>query len=246
MLLTYESIAKRIDHALLTPTMTEREMLHGCQLAAAYEVASVCIKPHAVEMAVRALAQSSVKIGTVIGFPHGGQTTRNKVAETCEALANGATEIDMVVNVGEVIGGNWSYVENEIRQVAGEVRSGRSILKVILETCYLDDQQKIRTCEICGQLPVDYVKTSTGFGTAGATSADLILMKRHTPKEIKLKASGGIRNLKTALEFTEIGAERLGLSRTAEILDELCVQLGLPARSVSRGTKSSKQIDENY
>ena len=236
MEITYESIAKRIDHALLSPTMTAEEMVQGCQLAALYEVATVCIKPHAVGLAVRTLAGSTVKVGTVVGFPLGGQTIASKVFETAEAIESGASEVDMVVNIGEVRSGNWVHIEAEIRQITEEARKRRATLKVIFETCYLSDEQKIRLCEICSKIQVDYVKTSTGFGTGGATAADLILMRRHTPSNIKLKASGGIKDLETAIEFCELGAERLGLSRTSEILGELEQRLNLPGRNVSRET----------
>lgn len=240
MNLTYEAIAGRIDHALLSPTMTGREMREGCRMADAYQVASVCIKPFAVALAAEVLANSTVKVGTVVGFPHGGQTRSNKVAEAKQAIEEGAAEIDMVVNIGQILGGDWAYVEDEIREVATEVRRHHGLLKVILETCYLDDPQKIRACEICGRIAVDYVKTSTGFGSAGANPSDLILMRKHSPESVKVKASGGIRNLETAIKFAELGAERLGLSRTAEILDDLRLRLGQPRVDVSRGTISSK------
>ncbi len=239
MNLTYEAIARRIDHALLLPTMTPAETLAGCLLAARYEVASVCVKPHAVRLAVEALQGSVVQVGTVVGFPHGGQSTANKVAEAREAIQLGATEIDMVVNLGEVLGGGWRTVEDELRQVTQAVKEHQRMIKVIFETCYLTDQQKIYLCEICGTVGVDYVKTSTGFGTGGATRADLVLMKKHSSTQVKLKASGGIRNLQTAIEFVELGAERLGVSRTTEILDELYQQLNLPNRVVSRETSTS-------
>ncbi len=240
MEITYESIAQRIDHALLSPTMTAAEMVQGCQLAALHEVATVCIKPHAVKLAFRALADSSVKVGTVVGFPLGGQTIASKVFETAEAIESGASEVDMVVNIGEVRSGNWTHIEAEIRQVSAEVRKRQAILKVIFETCYLSDEQKIRLCEICSKAQVDYVKTSTGFGTGGATASDLILMRRHTEPSVKLKASGGIKDLSTAIEFCELGAERLGLSRTSEILGELEQKLNLPQRNVPRETFSKE------
>jgi len=239
MNLTYEAIARRIDHALLLPTMTPAETLAGCQMAARYGVASVCVKPHAVRLAVDALQGSVVQVGTVVGFPHGGQSTANKVAEAREAIHLGATEIDMVVNIGEVLGGGWPTVEDELLQVTQVVKEHQRLIKVIFETCYLTDEQKIHLCEICRKVGVDYVKTSTGFGTGGATRMDLVLMKKHSSPQVKLKASGGIRDLQTAIEFVELGAERLGVSRTAEILDELRQRLKLPSRIVSRETLTS-------
>ena len=245
MELTYESIAGRIDHALLLPTMNEAEMLDGCRLAARYEVASVCIKPFAVATAVEALGGSKVKVGTVIGFPHGGQATSVKVAETREALARGAVEIDMVVNIGLVLGGGWDAVATEIRAIHQATRSASGLLKVIFETCYLDERQKIRLCEVCSEIGVEYVKTSTGFGTGGATEADIELMRRICPPEVKVKASGGIRDLDTAIRLSELGAERLGLSGTAPILDALCDRLGLARQDVSRGTTRAEAAS-NY
>ena len=245
MNLTYELIAGRIDHALLLPTMTNTEMLAGCRMAAAYEVASVCIKPTAVRLAVQALRGTVVQVGTVVGFPHGGQTTRTKLAETREALEAGASEIDMVANIGHILGGDWQSVEDEMVQITRLTRDYRGLIKVIFETCYLDADQKIQLCEICGRAGVDYVKTSTGFGTGGATKEDLILMRRHSPSQVKLKASGGIRDLATAIEFVQLGSERLGLSRTAEILEELCVRLGQNPKHVSRETSAESSRGEN-
>lgn len=236
MNLTYEAIAGRIDHALLAPTMTEAEMIAGCRLAARYEVATVCIKPFAVPLAVAELRGSSVGVGTVIGFPHGATTRRNKVDETIEAIEAGAAEVDMVVNVGAVLSGRWDLVEAEIGDVTRAAHDRRALVKVIFETCYLADPQKVELCQVCGRLGVDYVKTSTGFGTDGATASDVALMRQASPPAVKVKASGNIKDLAAAIAFSELGAERLGLSRTAAVLDELCDRLGQPRRDVPRGT----------
>ena len=246
MTLTYDLIAQKIDHALLLPTLTEAEMVAGCELARRYDVASVCIKPYAIPLAVKALAGSDVKVGTVIGFPHGGQSTPIKVAETIEAIDRGAVEIDMVINIGAVLSGNWSLIGDEIDRIAAATHDRGALIKVIFETCYLTDDQKIHLCAICGQAGVDYVKTSTGFGTGGATPSDLVLMKSHVPTTVKLKASGGIKTLDDAIEFVNLGSERLGLSRTTEILDELCVRLDLPTRNVSRETLRTGPGSDNY
>lgn len=246
MTLTYEAIAGRIDHALLAPTMTEAEMVAGCRLAARYEVATVCIKPYAVPLAVAQLRGMSVGVGTVIGFPHGSNTLRSKVEETIEAIEAGATEVDMVVNIGAALSGRWDLIEAEIDAVNRAAHDRQALLKVIFETCYLNDSQKVELCEICGRVGVDYVKTSTGFGTNGATAADLVLMRRESPPSVKVKASGNIKNLAAAIEFSGLGAERLGLSRTAEVLDELCERLSLPKRTVSRETKGSASGPSNY
>ena len=241
MNLTYESIAKRVDHSLLGPTLTESEMEAGCRLAAAYDVASVCIKPHAVPLAASVLAGSGVHVGTTIGFPHGGHTTAAKVFESRRAIEDGATELDMVINIGQAIASRWDVVRDDITEVVEVAHHGGAIVKVIFENCYLDDDQKARLCVLCGEVGADYVKTSTGYGTGGATRDDLILMRLSSPPQVKVKAAGGIRDLATAIAYVELGCERLGLSKTSEILDALCDRIGQPRRAngpkdVSRGT----------
>ncbi len=217
---TYESIAKKIDHSLLGPTLTRAELEEGCRLAARYGVASVCIKPHAVALAREMLRDSGVAVGTTVGFPHGGHDTAVKVFEAGRAMEDGATELDMVVNIGAVLGGDWAFVREDIAAVTRAAHSRDAILKVIFENCYLNDGQKTRLCEISGELGVDYVKTSTGYGTGGATHADLILMRKHSPPHVKLKAAGGIRDLDATLAVVELGCDRIGASKTSEILDE--------------------------
>ncbi len=218
---TYEDIAKRIDHSLLGPTLTEAELAAGCDLAARYNVASVCIKPFAVKLAASILAGTSVAVGTTIGFPHGGHATAVKVFESERAMDDGATELDMVINIGQAIGGNWDAVGADIAAVTRAAHARGAIVKVIFENCYLTDDQKIRLCEICGAAGSDYVKTSTGYGSGGATLDDLILMKKHAPPPMKLKAAGGIRTLDAIIAVAELGCHRIGASKTAEILDEL-------------------------
>ena len=237
MLLSYETIASRIDHALLLPTMTPAEVEVGCRLADAYGVATVCVKPADIRLAAKCLRGNSVGVGTVIGFPHGGQATSVKVFESRAALDDGATELDMVVNIGQVREGMWDEVRDEIAAVVSVAREREALVKAIFENCYLDDDQKARLCTTCAEAGADYVKTSTGFGSGGATEADLILMRRATPAEVKLKAAGGMRDLDTAIRFVEIGCDRLGTSKTAEILDALTDRLGLARRGdVSRET----------
>jgi deoxyribose-phosphate aldolase len=223
---TYESIAKKIDHSLLGPTLTRAELEEGCRLAARYGVASVCIKPHAVALAREMLRDSGVAVGTTVGFPHGGHDTAVKVFEAGRAMEDGATELDMVVNIGAVLGGDWAFVREDIAAVTRAAHSGDAILKVIFENCYLNDGQKTRLCEISGELGVDYVKTSTGYGTGGATHADLILMRKHSPPHVKLKAAGGIRDLDATLAVVELGCDRIGASKSSEILDEWAKRLG--------------------
>jgi len=228
---TYAELAGMIDHALLHPTMTDAGMRAGCELARKYAVASVCIKPCAVQLAVEALRGSSVAVGTVIGFPHGSNTTAIKRRETAEACRDGATEIDVVINVGKALGGDWAYVENELREITGEAHGHGALLKVIFETDFLaDDALKIRLCEICEQAGADFVKTSTGFGfvpqpdghfhTVGATPHDLALMRANTSPKVQVKASGGIRTLDGLLTVRDLGATRCGTSATAQIMDE--------------------------
>ena len=247
MILTYEAIAKRIDHSLLGPTMTEAELEDGCRLAADYGVASVCIKPFAVGLAKKLLASSGVQVGTTIGFPHGGHATAVKVFESRRAIEDGATELDMVINIGQAIGGQWDAVRDDIAAVTDVAHQSGAIVKVIFENCYLDDDQKARLCKICGEVNADYVKTSTGYGTGGATKADILLMRRSSPDHVKVKAAGGMRDLDSAIAFAELGCDRLGLSRTADILDALLERLGEPRQerrtsAVSRGTTSPANV----
>jgi deoxyribose-phosphate aldolase len=224
--LTYDAIAKRIDHSLLGPTLGHAELEDGCRLAARYGVASVCIKPYGVALAARILKGSGVDVGTTVGFPHGGHLTAVKVFEAEQAMADGATELDMVINIGQAMGGEWEAVAADIAAVTRACHDRGAIVKVIFENCYLNDDQKVRLCRICGEIGADYVKTSTGYGTGGATVDDLRLMRRSAPPHVKLKAAGGVRTLDAMIEAAELGCDRIGASRTAEILDELKARLG--------------------
>lgn len=224
--LTYDLIAKRIDHSLLGPTLTEKEIEDGCRIAAEYGVASVCVKPFAVALAARVLKGTGVEVGATIGFPHGGHATAVKVFEAERAMDDGATELDMVVNIGWVLGGQWDKVADDIRGVVDAAHKRGAIVKVIFENCYLNDEQKTRLCQICGEVGADYVKTSTGYGTGGATHEDLILMRKASPAQVKLKAAGGVRSLDQAIEVVKLDSDRFGASRTVEILDELKKRLG--------------------
>jgi deoxyribose-phosphate aldolase len=238
MLLTYDAIAKRIDHSLLGPTLTAAELEAGCRLAAEYGVASVCIKPYAVSLAKGILDGTGVAVGTTIGFPHGGHATAIKVFESRRAIDDGATELDMVINIGQALGGEWQAVRDDIAAVNDTAHAGGAILKVIFENCYLQDEHKIKLCQICGEVKADFVKTSTGYGTGGATHADLILMRKHSPPHVRVKAAGGVRDLDGAIEVVDLGCDRIGASRTAEILDALKARLaGRPEVSaISRET----------
>ena len=230
---TYSDVAKMIDHSLLNPTLTAKDLQTGCWLARAYDVASVCIMPFALKRCAELLAGSTVKASTTIGFPHGGHTTSIKLAETMRALEDGGEELDMVVNISQVLSGNWDYVRADIRAVTEATHAAGQKVKVIFENCYLDDAQKIRLCEICGDLGVDWVKTSTGYGTGGATMEDLALMRKHAPANVQVKAAGGIRDLDTLLAMRELGVTRCGTSRTPEILDEANRRLGRPAMQMT-------------
>lgn len=225
---TYEQIAAMIDHSLLSPTLTVAELESGCRLAGDYQVASVCILPYYLSRCAELLAGSGVKASTTIGFPHGGHTTTVKLAETRQALADGGQELDMVVNISQVLSGNWDYVRQDIRAVVDETHAAGQKVKVIFENCYLNNEQKIRLCEICSELNADWAKTSTGYGSGGATMEDLTLMRKHAAPHVQVKAAGGVRDLDALLRVRELGVTRCGASRTKEMLDECRRRLSLP------------------
>lgn len=242
---TEREIAKMIDHSLLHPTMDDEALREGCELAVKYNVASVCIKPYAVKMAAELLKGSDVMVGTVIGFPHGNSTTRIKALETEQAIADGAVEIDMVVNIGKVLGEDWVYVEEEIRAVNEACVQNGAILKVIFENDFLpEDKYKIRLCEICSRIGVAFVKTSTGYGFVkqpdgsytykGATEHDLKLMRQHAAPGVEVKAAGGVRTLEDTLRVRSLGVSRIGATATEAIL--LAV----------RGQKPDKETPAGY
>jgi deoxyribose-phosphate aldolase len=217
---TFRDIAKMIDHSLLTPTLTADELEQGIQIALTYDVASVCILPYYLRRCSQLLKGSNVRTSTTIGFPHGGHTTAIKVAEGKQALDDGGEELDFVVNISQVLSNNWDYVRADIKAVIDLTHNRNQKVKVIFENCYLNDAQKIQLCEICGELNADWVKTSTGYGTGGATMQDVKLMRKHSPPHVQVKAAGGIRDLDTLLAFRALGVSRMGCSRTAEILEE--------------------------
>jgi len=225
---TYRDVAKMIDHSLLNPALRAEELEEGIRIALAYDVASVCIVPYYLKRCAAALGGSDVKASTTIGFPHGGHTTAIKAAEARQALADGGQELDMVVNISAVLGGDWDYVRRDIAAVLEPTHAAGQKIKVIFENAYLNDAQKIRLCEICGELRADWVKTSTGYAPSGATIADLKLMRAHAPAHVQVKAAGGVRDLDKLLEVRAIGATRCGATRTREMLDEARRRLGLP------------------
>lgn len=226
---TYEQIAKMIDHSLLNPTLTTAELEAGIQVAIAYDVASVCIMPYYLKRCADLLraAGGSVKASTTIGFPHGGHTTAIKLAEAERALADGCEELDTVCNISKVLSGDWDYVRHDLKVVIDAAHAAGQRVKVIFENCYLQDAHKIALCEICADLGADWVKTSTGYGSGGATGADLTLMRAHSPASVQVKAAGGVRSLDRLLEVRALGVTRVGASRTEQILDETRARLGL-------------------
>jgi deoxyribose-phosphate aldolase len=235
---TYEQLAKMIDHSLLHPTMTDQELEDGCRLAAKYGVASVCIKPYAVKRAAELLHGTDVLVGAVIGFPHGNSATESKRYEAQLACQEGAVEIDMVINIGKALGGDWDYVERDVKAVCYEAHRQGAKVKVIFENDYLtkggaglsSDDFKRRLCEICERAGADWVKTSTGYGFVkqpdgsynykGAIEHDLALMRASTSAKVQVKAAGGVRDLDGLIRVRELGASRCGASATAAILDE--------------------------
>lgn len=225
---TWHDVAKMIDHSLLNPTLSRQQLEEGCGLARRYDVASVCIMPYYLKRCAEMLAGSDVMPSTTIGFPHGGHTTAIKVAEAKQALADGGRELDMVVNISAVLSGDWDYVRDDIRAVTDVTHAAGQKVKVIFENAYLNDDQKIRLCEICGELNCDWVKTSTGYAPTGATNEDLRLMRRHAAPHVQVKAAGGVRTLDRLLEVRAIGVTRAGATATQVILDEARRRLGLP------------------
>lgn len=222
---TYLQIAKMIDHSLLQQQLTDPELEEGCRLAREYDVASVCIKPYYVARAREILAGSTVAVGTTIGFPHGGHVTSIKVAEAVQAMKDGAIELDMVVNIGKVLSKDWRYVSDDIRAVVEVAHASKAIVKVIFENCFLQDEHKEKLCQICGEVRADFVKTSTGYGSTGATDDDLKLMRRCSPPHVQVKAAGGVRNFERLLIVRAIGVTRVGATASKAILDDCKVQL---------------------
>jgi len=235
---TYEQLAKMIDHSLLHPTLTDQELEDGCKLATKYGVAAVCIKPYAVQRAVELLKNTGVLVGCVIGFPHGNSVTEAKRYETELACKDGAIEIDMVINVGKALSGDWHYVERDIKTVCDEAHAHGAKVKVIFENDYLgqggaglsSSDFKRKLCHISERAGADWVKTSTGYGFVkgtdgkysykGATAEDVKLMRAACSPKVQVKAAGGVRDLDGLILFRDLGATRLGTTATAAMLDE--------------------------
>ena len=219
-----KKVAKTIDHSTLGPAMTLDEVKAGCEVALKYDVASVCCKPADVKFVADVLKGSDVLVGTVVGFPHGSSTTASKVFETKEAIANGAVEIDVVINIGHLKSGKTKEVQDEIAAVV--VAAAGKQVKVILENAYLTDEEKITACKLVEAAGADYVKTSTGFAPTGATLADVKLMRATCSSKVKVKSAGGVKTLDQLLEFLDAGIDRSGSSSTASILDEFIAKYG--------------------
>lgn len=226
-----QELAKRIDHTLLMPNAKTEELKKEIAIALKYNTASICVKPYWVKETAALLKNSDVKVCCVIGFPHGNSTTEVKVFETLQACKDGAQEVDMVINIGKVLENDWNYTENELKLIVEITKKNDAILKVIFETDYLPlDEHKIKLCQICSKLNIEYVKTSTGFGYKknkdgqmyydGATEHDISLMKKNVSGITKIKASGAIRNLDRMLKLIELGADRIGATATASMIDE--------------------------
>lgn len=225
-----KSLAKMIDHSLLHPSMTDAAIIAGCELSKKYDVATACIKPYAISMARSVLDGSDVKVCAVIAFPHGNSAAAIKVLEAEQAVKEGASEIDMVINIGKALSGDWGYVSDEISAINAAVVNRGALLKVIFENDYLDDAHIIRLCEICAQHAVAFVKTSTGYGFVrqengmyaykGATDHHLALMRAHCPETVQVKAAGGVRTLDDLLRVRSLGVTRIGATATETILEE--------------------------
>lgn len=213
-------ILSKCDHTLLKQTATFEDIKALCDDGIKFKTASVCIPPCYVKQA-KEYVEDKLKICTVIGFPNGYNSTDVKSFETYEALMDGADEIDMVINIGELKAKNYDYVQNEIVTINNVCKKFNKILKVIIETCLLTDEEKIKMCEIVTNAQADYIKTSTGFSTAGATKEDVALFAKHIGGNVKIKAAGGISSLADAEDFIKLGADRLGTSRIVKIAKEL-------------------------
>ena len=217
---TLEQVAKTIDHSILKPDFSYADVEAGAQLALKFNTASYCIRPMDVSVAAKALAGSTVNVCTVIGFPHGSSTTAVKAFETADAIKNGAVEIDMVINVSALLSGDYDYVEQDIRAVVDVAHIAGASVKVIFETAYLNDELIVKACELTEAAGADYVKTSTGFASEGATLHNVQLMKATVGDRLKVKSSGGVRTLDQLIDYMDAGVTRSGCSATQQVLEE--------------------------
>ena len=218
--ITYEQLAKVIDHSLLRPELTEVDVVAGCELAARFHTATVCVKPCHVKLAKEILKNSDVLVSTVVGFPHGSNMTAIKVAEAQQAMEDGAVELDMVLNIGQLRSGKNDYVRDDIKAVCDAAHARNVKVKVIFENAYLTDEEKITACKLSEEAGADWIKTSTGFAPSGATLEDLRLMRANVSEKVQVKAAGGVRSLPALLEVIDVGVTRCGATATATILDD--------------------------
>lgn len=220
MNITPQDIAKMLDHSTLQPFLTQEDVRKGCEIALRYETASVCARPADMPLVKSMLDGSGVRVCTVIGFPHGNHKSEIKLAEAEAALDDGCEELDMVINVGRLIAGDDQYVQDEIANICALAHSREAKVKVIIETCYLDNEQKARVCKLAAAAGADWVKTSTGYGSAGCKLEDVVLMRKSVPADCQVKGSGGIRDLDTVLALRAVGATRCGVSASEKIMEE--------------------------
>jgi deoxyribose-phosphate aldolase len=240
--LTVAQVAAMIDHSLLRPELTLDDITLGCEIASEHEVKSVCCKPADVVHAGRVLAGTSVLVGTVVGFPHGSGTVDTKIFEAREALANGARELDMVINIGRLRGGDHKYVEADIRAVVEVAAAESALVKVIFENAYLTDEEKVGACRLTEDAGADFVKTSTGFAATGATMEDLILMRGSVGPAMQVKAAGGVRTLDTLLAMVAIGVSRFGATATVAMLADAKERAALGELRISTNTASDDNV----
>jgi deoxyribose-phosphate aldolase len=236
--LTERDVAKTIDHSLLRPELDDAFITEGCLLAAEYDVASVCVRPADVARAAALLSGTGVAVGTVIGFPHGSSTTETKVFEARRALADGASELDMVISIGALKSGRDADVRADIEAVVEAAHAGHAIVKVILENAYLTDDEKVRGCRLAEAAGAEFVKTSTGFAPSGATHADLVLIRRSVSPQVQVKAAGGVRTLDGLLEVMALGVTRIGATQTKPILDDFRQRKAAIAAPAASGQRS--------
>lgn len=233
--ITYEQLAKVIDHSLLRPELTDAEVLAGCELAARYHTATVCVQPCHVRLASEALKDSDVLVSGVVGFPHGRNVTSIKLAEAQQSIDDGAVELDMVLNIGKLRSGELDYVRDEINAICDLAHARGAKVKVILENAYLNDEQKVTACKLSEEAGADWVKTSTGFSPGGATLEDLRLMRATVSEKVRVKAAGGVRTLPALLEVIDAGVTRCGATATAVILDDF--------KALQQGEKAEARPD---
>jgi deoxyribose-phosphate aldolase len=222
--ITYEQLAKVIDHSLLKPELTEEDVIAGCKLADRYHTATVCVKPCHVKLAAEVLKDADVLVSTVVGFPHGSNLTEVKVLEAEKAMDDGALELDMVLNIGQLRSGKIDYVRADVKAVCDTAHARGVKVKVIFENAYLTDEEKVAACKLCEEAGADWVKTSTGFAPGGATLEDLRLMRANVSEKVQVKAAGGVRTLPAILEVIDAGVTRCGATATAKILDDFKAQ----------------------